>query len=133
MFLLTEEELFSNLTIFNETCVKWQRKTGKLGMQETYTVSGTIFEIGSSFMLINSSESAVHICFVGFVCMVICLALPSELPRNLKVAGLGKKKIPVLKLGEKLKSCWGPMPVNHPNMKLKKHFRKSLCFSEIPL
>ncbi|KGL97239.1 Sushi domain-containing protein 1, partial [Charadrius vociferus] len=32
-----EEELFSNLTIFNETCVKWQRKTGRLGMQETYT------------------------------------------------------------------------------------------------
>ncbi|NXW11263.1 SUSD1 protein, partial [Fregetta grallaria] len=32
-----EEELFSNLSIFNETCVKWQRKTGRLGGQETYT------------------------------------------------------------------------------------------------
>ncbi|KFP79156.1 Sushi domain-containing protein 1, partial [Acanthisitta chloris] len=32
-----EEELFSNLSIFNETCVKWQRKTGRLGVQETYT------------------------------------------------------------------------------------------------
>ncbi|NXT51036.1 SUSD1 protein, partial [Pluvianellus socialis] len=32
-----EEELFSNLSIFNETCVKWQRKTGRLGMKETYT------------------------------------------------------------------------------------------------
>ncbi|KFO08912.1 Sushi domain-containing protein 1, partial [Balearica regulorum gibbericeps] len=31
------EELFSNLSIFNETCVKWQRKTGRLGVQETYT------------------------------------------------------------------------------------------------
>uniref|UniRef100_A0A8C0B8Q3 Sushi domain containing 1 n=1 Tax=Buteo japonicus TaxID=224669 RepID=A0A8C0B8Q3_9AVES len=37
VFLLTEEELFSNLSIFNETCVKWQRKTGRLGMRETYT------------------------------------------------------------------------------------------------
>ncbi|KAF1533750.1 Sushi domain-containing protein 1, partial [Eudyptula minor] len=32
-----EEELFSNLSVFNETCVKWQRKTGRLGVQETYT------------------------------------------------------------------------------------------------
>ncbi|NXN32664.1 SUSD1 protein, partial [Nycticryphes semicollaris] len=32
-----EEELLSNLSIFNETCVEWQRKTGRLGMQETYT------------------------------------------------------------------------------------------------
>ncbi|NXE27883.1 SUSD1 protein, partial [Ardeotis kori] len=32
-----EEELFSNLSIFNETCVKWQRKTGRLGVRETYT------------------------------------------------------------------------------------------------
>ncbi|NWT67512.1 SUSD1 protein, partial [Prunella himalayana] len=31
-----EEELFSNLSIFNETCVRWQRKTGRLGVQETY-------------------------------------------------------------------------------------------------
>ncbi|NXG16649.1 SUSD1 protein, partial [Grallaria varia] len=31
-----EEELFSNLSIFNETCVKWQRKTGRLGVQRTY-------------------------------------------------------------------------------------------------
>nr|XP_009929089.1 PREDICTED: sushi domain-containing protein 1-like isoform X2 [Haliaeetus albicilla] len=35
--ILQEEELFSNLSIFNETCVKWQRKTGRLGMRETYT------------------------------------------------------------------------------------------------
>ncbi|NXJ38080.1 SUSD1 protein, partial [Ciconia maguari] len=32
-----EEELFSNLSIFNETCVKWQRKTGRLGVQKMYT------------------------------------------------------------------------------------------------
>ncbi|NXS17378.1 SUSD1 protein, partial [Mystacornis crossleyi] len=32
-----EEELFSNLSVFNETCVRWQRKTGRLGVQETYT------------------------------------------------------------------------------------------------
>ncbi|XP_062480263.1 sushi domain-containing protein 1 isoform X6 [Pezoporus occidentalis] len=32
-----EEELFSNLSIFNETCVKWERKTGILGVQKTYT------------------------------------------------------------------------------------------------
>ncbi|NXW55611.1 SUSD1 protein, partial [Eurystomus gularis] len=32
-----EEELLSNLSIFNETCVKWQRKTGRVGVQETYT------------------------------------------------------------------------------------------------
>lgn len=55
-FLLTEEELFSNLSIFNETCVKWQRKTGRLGVQETYTVSGTLFEAGTSFILVNLGE-----------------------------------------------------------------------------
>ncbi|NXO23776.1 SUSD1 protein, partial [Cisticola juncidis] len=32
-----EEELFSNLSIFNETCVKWQSKTGRLGVQKMYT------------------------------------------------------------------------------------------------
>ncbi|NXC36099.1 SUSD1 protein, partial [Campylorhamphus procurvoides] len=32
-----EEELFSNLSIFNETCVKWQKKPGSLGVQKTYT------------------------------------------------------------------------------------------------
>ncbi|NXO84436.1 SUSD1 protein, partial [Sitta europaea] len=32
-----EEELFSNLSVFNETCVRWQRKTGRLGLQEVYT------------------------------------------------------------------------------------------------
>ncbi|KAM6036480.1 sushi domain-containing protein 1 isoform 4-T4 [Theristicus caerulescens] len=32
-----EEELLGNLSIFNETCVKWQRKTGRPGAQETYT------------------------------------------------------------------------------------------------
>ncbi|NXY88599.1 SUSD1 protein, partial [Alcedo cyanopectus] len=35
--LCKEEELLSNLSIFNETCVKWQRKTGRVGVQETYT------------------------------------------------------------------------------------------------
>ncbi|NXG50493.1 SUSD1 protein, partial [Psilopogon haemacephalus] len=30
-----EEEFFSNLSIFNETCVKWQ--TGRRGVQKTYT------------------------------------------------------------------------------------------------
>ncbi|NXL64443.1 SUSD1 protein, partial [Chordeiles acutipennis] len=33
----SKEELLSNLSIFNETCVEWQRKTGRLGVQETYT------------------------------------------------------------------------------------------------
>ncbi|XP_074876861.1 sushi domain-containing protein 1 isoform X5 [Buteo buteo] len=47
-YICKEEELFSNLSIFNETCVKWQRKTGRLGMRETYTVSEAAFEIGSS-------------------------------------------------------------------------------------
>ncbi|XP_054665986.1 sushi domain-containing protein 1 isoform X6 [Grus americana] len=36
-YICKEEELFSNLSIFNETCVKWQRKTGRLGVQQTYT------------------------------------------------------------------------------------------------
>ncbi|XP_030910097.2 sushi domain-containing protein 1 isoform X3 [Melopsittacus undulatus] len=36
-FICKEEELFSNLSIFNETCVKWERKTGRLGAQKTYT------------------------------------------------------------------------------------------------
>uniref|UniRef100_A0A8D0F4B2 Sushi domain containing 1 n=1 Tax=Strix occidentalis caurina TaxID=311401 RepID=A0A8D0F4B2_STROC len=53
VFLLTEEELLSNLSIFNETCVKWQRKTGRLQVQEMYIVSETVFEIGSSFFLVS--------------------------------------------------------------------------------
>ncbi|XP_065512772.1 sushi domain-containing protein 1 [Caloenas nicobarica] len=36
-YICKEEELFSNLSIFNETCVKWQRKTGRRGVQEMYT------------------------------------------------------------------------------------------------
>ncbi|XP_041342234.1 sushi domain-containing protein 1 isoform X2 [Pyrgilauda ruficollis] len=36
-YVCKEEELFSNLSIFNETCVRWQRKTGRLRVQETYT------------------------------------------------------------------------------------------------
>lgn len=59
LFLLIEEELFGNLSIFNETCVKWQRKTGRLGVQETYTVSGAVLEMGVSFVLVTSSESAM--------------------------------------------------------------------------
>ncbi|XP_075787531.1 sushi domain-containing protein 1 isoform X2 [Pelodiscus sinensis] len=33
----TEEELLSNVTVFNETCVKWQRKVARAGTEETYT------------------------------------------------------------------------------------------------
>ncbi|NXC08884.1 SUSD1 protein, partial [Orthonyx spaldingii] len=90
-----EEELFSNLSIFNETCVRWQRKTGRMGVQETYTVSRAImevFEIGSNFILVTSAGSAVDICFVGFVCMVVCLDLASETPRNLEVTDWVRKK-----------------------------------------
>uniref|UniRef100_A0A8C0II18 Sushi domain containing 1 n=1 Tax=Bubo bubo TaxID=30461 RepID=A0A8C0II18_BUBBB len=65
-YICKEEELLSNLSIFNETCVKWQRKTGRLQVQEMYIVSETVFEIGSSFFLVSSDESAVEICFVGF-------------------------------------------------------------------
>ncbi|XP_025896566.1 sushi domain-containing protein 1, partial [Nothoprocta perdicaria] len=36
-YICTEEELLSNLSIFNETCVKWQRKTGRSGAQKIYT------------------------------------------------------------------------------------------------
>ncbi|KAM4878908.1 sushi domain-containing protein 1 isoform 3-T4 [Sylvia borin] len=36
-YVCEEEELFSNLSIFNETCVRWQRKTGRLGVREMYT------------------------------------------------------------------------------------------------
>ncbi|XP_074711617.1 sushi domain-containing protein 1 isoform X5 [Strix uralensis] len=35
-YICKEEELLSNLSIFNETCVKWQRKTGRLQVQEMY-------------------------------------------------------------------------------------------------
>ncbi|XP_030423776.1 sushi domain-containing protein 1 isoform X1 [Gopherus evgoodei] len=33
----TEEELLSNVSVFNETCVKWQRKGARAGTKETYT------------------------------------------------------------------------------------------------
>ncbi|XP_062455451.1 sushi domain-containing protein 1 [Rhea pennata] len=36
-YVCKEEELFSNLSIFNETCLKWQRKTGRPGAQGMYT------------------------------------------------------------------------------------------------
>lgn len=36
-YICKEEELFSNLTVFNETCVTWQMRTGRLGVQKTYT------------------------------------------------------------------------------------------------
>ncbi|XP_014744699.1 PREDICTED: sushi domain-containing protein 1 isoform X3 [Sturnus vulgaris] len=45
-YVCKEEELLSNLSIFNETCVRWQRKTGRLGVQETYTVK-TVFYVAS--------------------------------------------------------------------------------------
>uniref|UniRef100_A0A8C9FZB9 Sushi domain-containing protein n=1 Tax=Pavo cristatus TaxID=9049 RepID=A0A8C9FZB9_PAVCR len=66
VFLLTEEELFSNLTIFNETCVKWQIRTGRLGVQKTYTVSGAVFETERSLVLVNFGESLLEISSVGF-------------------------------------------------------------------
>ncbi|XP_077673909.1 sushi domain-containing protein 1 isoform X3 [Eretmochelys imbricata] len=37
MLPATEEELLSNVSIFNETCVKWQRKVARAGTKETYT------------------------------------------------------------------------------------------------
>lgn len=43
LFLHAEEELLSNVSIFNETCVKWQRKVARAGTKETYTVSETQF------------------------------------------------------------------------------------------
>lgn len=69
-FLLTEEELFSNLTVFNETCVTWQMRTGRLGVQKTYTVSGAVFEAERSLVLVNFGESLLEISSVGLVYMV---------------------------------------------------------------
>lgn len=107
MFLHTEEELFSNLTVFNETCVKWQMKTGRLGVQKTYTVSGVVFEAERSLVLVNFCESLLEITSVGIVYMLsFWLALPSEPHRNLTVTGRGRKHTPVLMLVERLKSCW---------------------------
>ncbi|XP_037758059.1 sushi domain-containing protein 1 isoform X3 [Chelonia mydas] len=37
MLPATGEELLSNVSIFNETCVKWQRKVARAGTKETYT------------------------------------------------------------------------------------------------
>ncbi|XP_074850782.1 sushi domain-containing protein 1 isoform X2 [Carettochelys insculpta] len=37
VFPVTEEELLSNVSVFNETCVKWQRKISRAGPEETYT------------------------------------------------------------------------------------------------
>ena len=91
-FLLTEEELFSNLTVFNESCVTWQMRTGRLGVQKTYTVSGAVFEAERSLVLVNFGESLLEISSVGLVYMVSpWLTLPGEPHRNLNVTGLGKK------------------------------------------
>lgn len=48
--------------------------------------------------------------------MIICLALPSKVSRNIRVAGLGKKQIPVLNLVEELRRCWASIPVSHLNI-----------------
>uniref|UniRef100_A0A8C0HLA4 Sushi domain containing 1 n=1 Tax=Buteo japonicus TaxID=224669 RepID=A0A8C0HLA4_9AVES len=67
-YICKEEELFSNLSIFNETCVKWQRKTGRLGMRETYTVSEAAFEIGSSlsWLILVSQQWRFAFCVLFF-------------------------------------------------------------------
>lgn len=51
-----------------------------------------VFEIGSNFVLVISADSAVDICFVGFVCMKVCLDLPSGTRRNLEVTGWVRKE-----------------------------------------
>ncbi|NXC89336.1 SUSD1 protein, partial [Cercotrichas coryphoeus] len=63
------EELLSNLSIFNETCVRWQRKTGRLGVQETYTfhilgqrLDEKIFSEDVIFN-ISTSEDNPKVCF----------------------------------------------------------------------
>ncbi|KAL2293982.1 hypothetical protein Nmel_007690 [Mimus melanotis] len=53
-YVCKEEELLSNLSIFNETCVRWQRKTGRLGVQETYTVK-------TGFYVANGNRQAVDL------------------------------------------------------------------------
>ncbi|NXP75154.1 SUSD1 protein, partial [Ramphastos sulfuratus] len=63
-----EEEFFSNLSIFNETCVKWQRKTERRGVQKTYTfhIQGQRWD-GKSFLEhatfnITTSEDNPEVC-----------------------------------------------------------------------
>lgn len=136
VFLLTEEELFSNLTVFNETCVKWQMRTGRLEVQKTYTVSGAVREAERSLVLDNFCESLLEISSVDFVYMLsFWLTLPCEPYRNLNVTGLGNKHIPVLMLAERLKSCWIQFlySIFILAWNYRKHFSTSSSFSEIPL
>ncbi|TRZ18901.1 hypothetical protein HGM15179_008195 [Zosterops borbonicus] len=67
-YICEEEELFSNLSIFNETCMRWQRKTGRLGVQEMYTfhilgqrLDETIFSEDVIFN-ISTSEANPKVC-----------------------------------------------------------------------
>ncbi|NXK41253.1 SUSD1 protein, partial [Piprites chloris] len=121
-----EEELFSDLSIFNETCVKWQRKTGRLGVQKTYTVSRAVFEvfeIGSNFVLVNSAKPAVQICFVGFICVVI--SHPGGCVR--------KEKKSCLKVICKTQNLGSPIPINRLNTCLnlwdEKTFSEDVIFN----
>lgn len=51
-----------------------------------------IFEIGSNRVLVISADSVVDICFVGVLCVVVCLDVPSGTPRNLEVTGWVRKE-----------------------------------------
>uniref|UniRef100_A0A8D2P330 Sushi domain containing 1 n=1 Tax=Zosterops lateralis melanops TaxID=1220523 RepID=A0A8D2P330_ZOSLA len=49
-----------NLSIFNETCVRWQRKTGRLGVQEIYTVSNS----GTSILNFGEPQEIALLCLL---------------------------------------------------------------------
>ncbi|NXX74491.1 SUSD1 protein, partial [Urocolius indicus] len=86
-----EEELFSNLSIFNETCLKWERKTGRLGVQETYTFhilgqrwDDKIFSEDAIFNLTTSEDNPK-----------VCLDLNSGSSYVVNITTISSKSIPV--------------------------------------
>uniref|UniRef100_A0A674KCB0 Sushi domain containing 1 n=1 Tax=Terrapene triunguis TaxID=2587831 RepID=A0A674KCB0_9SAUR len=64
-------ELLSNVSIFNETCVKWQRKVARAGTKETYTVSETQF-------LCEFSREMIFNFTTGEETPEVCLELNSD-------------------------------------------------------
>ncbi|KAJ7417546.1 sushi domain-containing protein 1 isoform X3 [Willisornis vidua] len=90
-YMCKEEELFSNLSIFNETCVKWQSKTGMLGVQKTYT----FHILGQRWDEKTFSEDVIFNISTGEENPKVCLDLNSGSNYVVNITTISSKNITV--------------------------------------
>ncbi|XP_071436734.1 sushi domain-containing protein 1 isoform X2 [Pithys albifrons albifrons] len=90
-YMCKEEELFSNLSIFNETCVKWQSKTGTLGVQKTYT----FHILGQRWDEKTFSEDVIFNISTGEENPKVCLDLNSGSNYAVNITTISSKNITV--------------------------------------